>query len=162
MTKKECTLEAELLIDLDHGSTPFDIFQTVTRMNELLGIIVTETSKYTTQKGCTFETTEDEMKAFLGINLIMGINKLPSLEDHWSTGKCIGNEKIQDVMTRTRFQSILQNLHFSNNDNDDKADKWHKVRPVIKDLNKELLKVCRIVRFKVLAGTCASLKVDQV
>ena len=26
MTKKECTLEAEVLVDLDHGSTPFDIF----------------------------------------------------------------------------------------------------------------------------------------
>ena len=53
-------------------------------MNELLEIIVTKTNRYTTQKGCNFETTEDEMKAFLGINFIMGINKLPSLEDYWS------------------------------------------------------------------------------
>ena len=138
MTKKESTLEAELLVDLDHGSTPSEIFQTVTRMNELLEIIVTETNKYFTQKGPNSETTEGEMKAFLGINFIMGINKLPSSEDHWSTGNCIGNEKIQNVMTRPRFQSILQNLHFSINDNDDKADKRHKVRPVIKHLNKEL------------------------
>ena len=36
MTKKECTLEAEVLFDLDPSSTPFDIFQTVTGMNELL------------------------------------------------------------------------------------------------------------------------------
>ena len=49
------------------------------------------------------------MKAFLGINFIVGIKKLPSLEDYWSTDKCIGNEKIQNVMTRTRFQSVLQN-----------------------------------------------------
>ena len=53
-------------------------------MNELLEIIVTKTNRYTTQKGCNFETTEDEMKAFLGISFIMGINKLPSLEDYWS------------------------------------------------------------------------------
>ena len=26
MAKKECTLEAEVLVDLDHGSTSFDIF----------------------------------------------------------------------------------------------------------------------------------------
>ena len=77
MTKKECTLEAEVLVDLDHGSTPCDIFETVTGMNELLEIIVTETNRYTTQKGHNFETTKDEMKAFLGINFIMGINKLP-------------------------------------------------------------------------------------
>ena len=103
-------------------------------MNELLQIIAMETNRYTTQKSRNFETMEDEMKAFLGINFIMGINKLPSLEDYWSTNKCIGNEKIQNVMTRTRFQSILQNLHFSNNDNDDKTDKLYKIRPVIKHL----------------------------
>ena len=106
MTKKECTLEVEVLVDLDHGSTPFDIFQTVTEMNELLEITVMETNRYSTQKVHNFETTEDEMKAFLGINFIMGINKLPSLEDYWSTDKCVENEKIQNVITRTKFQSI--------------------------------------------------------
>ena len=124
MAKKKCTLEVEVLVNLDHASTPFDIFQTVAGMNELLEVIVMETNRYTTQKGRNFETTEDEMKTYLGINFIMGISKLPSLEDYWSTDKCIGNEKIQNVKTRTRFRSILQNLHFSNNDNDDKTDKW--------------------------------------
>ena len=132
MTKKKCTLEAEVLIDLDHGSTPFDIFQTVTGMNELREM---ETNRYTTQKGLNFETVKNEMKAFLGVNFIMGINKLPSLEDYRSTDKCIGNEKIQNVTTRTRFQSILQNPHYFNNDNDDKTDKSYKIRSVIKHLN---------------------------
>ena len=132
MTKKKCTLEAEVLIDLDHGSIPFDIFQTVTGMNELREM---ETNRYTTQKGCNFETVKNEMKAFLGVNFIMGINKLPFLEDYRSTDKCIGNEKIQNVTTRTRFQSILQNPHYFNNDNDDKTDKSYKIRPVIKHLN---------------------------
>ena len=50
MTKKESTLEAEILVDLDHGSTPFGIFQTVTGMNELLEIIVVETNRYAAQK----------------------------------------------------------------------------------------------------------------
>ena len=136
MTKKECTLEAEVLVDLDHGSTPFDIFQTVTGMNKLLEIMVMEMNIYTKQKGYNFEITEDEMKTFPRINFIISINKLPSLEDYWSTDKCIRNEKIQNVMTITSFQSILQNLHFSNNGNDDKTDKSHKIRPVIEHLNK--------------------------
>ena len=72
-------------------------------MNELLEIIVMKANRYATQKGSNFETTEDEMKAFLGINFIMDIKKLPSLEDYLSTDKCIGNEKIQNVMTRARF-----------------------------------------------------------
>ena len=33
---KQCALETEVLVDLDHGSTPFDIFHTVTGKNELL------------------------------------------------------------------------------------------------------------------------------
>ena len=39
-------------------------------------------------------------------------------------------------MTRTRFQSILQNLHFWNKDNDNKTDKSYQIRPVIDHLNK--------------------------
>ena len=66
----------------------------------------------------------------------MGINKLPFLEDYLSTEKCIGNEKIQNVMGRTRFQSILLNLHCSSNDNNDKTDTSYRVRPVIEYLNK--------------------------
>ena len=124
MAKKKCTLEAEVLVNLDHGSTPFDIFQTVTGMDKLLEINLMETNRYATQKGRNVEAMEDEIKAFLRINFIMGMNQLSSLENYWSTDKCIGNEKIQNVKTRTRFQSILQNLHFSNNDNDDKTDKW--------------------------------------
>ena len=89
MTKTKCTLEAEELISLDHGSTPFDIFQMVTGMNEHIEIIVTKTNRYDTQKGHNFETTEDDMKPFLGVNVIMGIKKLPSSEYYWSTDKCI-------------------------------------------------------------------------
>ena len=39
-------------------------------------------------------------------------------------------------MTRTGFQSILQNLHFSHNGNEDKTDKSYKIRPVVEHLNK--------------------------
>ena len=108
----------------------------VTGINELLEIIVTETNRYATQEGCNFETTKDEMKAFLGINFIMDINKVPSLEDYWSTGKCIRNEKMENIMTRTRFQFILHNLHFANNNNDNKTGKSYKIHPAIEYLNK--------------------------
>ena len=66
----------------------------------------------------------------------MGINKLSCLKDYWSTDKCVRNKKIQNVIIRTWFQSILQNLHFSNNDNKHKTDKLYKICPVIEHLNK--------------------------
>ena len=55
MTKKRFTLEGEVLVELDHGPTSFNMFQTVTGMNELLEIIVTETNRYATQKCRLFE-----------------------------------------------------------------------------------------------------------
>ena len=120
--KKECTLEEELLVDLGHGSRPFDIFEATTGVKKLLDTILTKTNRYAAQKDCNFETMAGEMKAFLGINLIMGINRLPSFENYWSTDKYIGNKKIKNFITGTRFQSILENLHSSNNDNDNKTD----------------------------------------
>ena len=66
----------------------------------------------------------------------MGISKLPSFEDYRSADKCIGNKRIQNVMIRARFQSILRNLHFANNGNDDKTDKSCKIRRVIEHLSK--------------------------
>ena len=44
MTKEECTLESEVHVGIDHGSTPFDLFQMVTGINELLEIVVMETN----------------------------------------------------------------------------------------------------------------------
>ena len=59
MTKKECTLETEVLVNLDHGWIPFGIFQMVTGMNNILEVIVTEMNRYATQQCCNFETTQD-------------------------------------------------------------------------------------------------------
>ena len=70
----------------------------------------------------------------------MAINKLPSIEDYWSTDRCIGNEKFQNTMTRTRFQQILQNLHFNDNHNTDKTDKTFKMKPIIDHLNSQFCK----------------------
>ena len=107
ITKKECTLEEEVLADLDHGSTLWPI-----------------ANGYRNEWICGNHCNKnDELKAFLGLDFIMGINKLPFLGDYWSTDKYIRNEKIQNVMTRTRFQSILQNFNFSNNHNGNKSDK---------------------------------------
>ena len=77
------------------------------------------------------------MKAFFGTNFITGINKLLSFKEFWSTDKFFRNEKIQNVITGTRFQSTF--FLFSNIDNGDKTDELNKMRPVIKHLNKVVL-----------------------
>ena len=42
---------------------------------------------YAQQKGIVFNVSREEMKAFLGICLIMGYNRLPNLRDYWSTDR---------------------------------------------------------------------------
>ena len=136
MERKECSVKAEVLADLDFQSTPFEIFQNAAGLDELLDIIVVESNKYANQNGRNFETTKEEIQAFLGINFVMAINKLPCIGDYWSTDKFLGNEAIRNIMTRTRFQAILQNLHFADNQEKDNSDKTFKIQPIIQHFNK--------------------------
>ena len=62
-----------------------------------------------------FQTTLEELCAFLGINILMGIHKLPKMRDYWSVDEGLGNTLIQKMMTRDRFLEVLQNLRFADN-----------------------------------------------
>ena len=62
-----------------------------------------------------FQTTLEELCAFLGINILMSIHKLPKMRDYWSIDKGLDNTLIQKTMNRDRFLEILQNLHFVDN-----------------------------------------------
>lgn len=55
------------------------------------------------------------MKAILGVNFTVYL--------------ILGLDGIQNVFTRSRFQNILQNLHFANNDTAEDTDKAYKVPP---------------------------------
>ena len=77
MTKKGCTLEAEVLFDLDHGSTPFDISQTVTGMTEFLERLFikpvmlergTECGECG-ERGNVHEDSEESLRGFRGMLL---------------------------------------------------------------------------------------------
>ena len=98
MPKKECTLASELLVSLNHSWTPFEIFNTLTNntgMTELLEISVAETNRHAIQRHLNFETTKNEIMAFMGIYFTMVVNRLPGVEDYCSTDKSTENEKIR-------------------------------------------------------------------
>lgn len=70
----------------DDVETPLDVFLTLFN-NDLLEKIAFETNLYATQtsNGRQFiPTNHDEVKCFLGINL-MGLTKKPSYKDYWSS-----------------------------------------------------------------------------
>ena len=115
--------------------TPFDMFRKVTNLDELTNLIVVQSNLYAQQNSREFQTNAKEMMAFLGINYIMSINQLPSVQIYWECGQFIGNEGIRNNMTRQRFKDILRNLHFSDNAKSDKNDKGFKICPVIDHFN---------------------------
>lgn len=82
--------------------------------NEILDIIPREINRYARQKleGQALDKWQDvtlnEIKAFLGVCIVMGVNSLPSTAESWSSDPFLGNEGIQKVMTKNRFENISQ------------------------------------------------------
>ena len=60
--------------------------------------------------------TNEEMKAYLGFCILMGINHLPALDDYWSTDPTLHYSPVADRITRDRFREISRYLHFVDND----------------------------------------------
>ena len=52
------------------------------------------------------DVTTEELWAFLGITVIMGIHRLPEIDNYWSSDRFLVVEAIQKCMSRNRFWSI--------------------------------------------------------
>ena len=135
--REECTLKAEVITEeMQEHCAPFHMLWKVTNLDELINLIVVQSNLYARQNGREFQTNAKEMMTFLGINCIMSINQVPTVQSYWECGQFIGNEGIRNTMTRQRFKDILRNLHFSDNVMRDKNDKGFKISPVIDHFNK--------------------------
>ena len=88
----------------------------------------------------------DELKAFLGFSVLMGINHLPSLNDYWSRDPHLRYAPVADRITRDRFREISRYLHFVDNDTlvprgEDGHDRLGKVRPLIDHLSTKFAQI---------------------
>ena len=82
------------------------------------------------------DVTIDEVKAYIAINIIMGINCLPTLDSYWSTHPALGCDWISSTMSKNRYMAINRFLHLNDNAfaaprNHPGYDPLHKVRPMI-------------------------------
>ena len=117
------------------------------RLPGLLSVMKTESERYAAQNGRQFQISEEEFCAFLGINLLMGINKLSTMKSYWSD-EGLGNSLIQKAMTRARFLEILQNIHFADNHEvlppkeSEEYDHAWKLRPFFDRLGKHFRICC--------------------
>jgi hypothetical protein len=110
----------------------------------IISDIVRHTNKYAlwkmAEKGeedrVWYEVTEAEMKAYLGLNIMMGINELPAYKDYWSKDLFLGNEGAKSVMTVRRYEKLTEYFHVSDRESEPAKesrnyDKLFKVREVI-------------------------------
>ncbi|XP_046685368.1 piggyBac transposable element-derived protein 4-like [Homalodisca vitripennis] len=130
------------------ASTPVDVFSALFP-DDLVDKLVFETNVYATQIGggvIRFPTTRKEMKVFLGLNILMGIKKLPSYRDYWSSEADLRDDYISSYMSVNRFGWLLTNLHINNNNDmperdSPNYDKLYKIRPLLNKLQ-ETYKAC--------------------
>ena len=125
------------LTSLDDTATPYEFFEVIWG-EDTFCYLADQTNPHTAQKkrGNWIDTSEAEMKAYLGMILAMGIHKLPSLRDYWSTNALLGVPGITRGITRNRFMTILSNLHLNDNtkmpERDSPSfDKLYKVRQLL-------------------------------
>ena len=59
--------------------------------------------------------TAEELWAYFGFMILMGINQLPALADYWKLDPTYRYGPIADRITRDRFLEISRYLHFVDN-----------------------------------------------
>lgn len=126
---------------------------------EVINHILEQTNLYASQNRQKDweDVTIAEMKAFLGMLVLMGVHPLPNVDLYWSSDPLFRVDEIANIMTCKRFKKILKNLHLNNNTNMPKRgeagfDKLYKIRPMISLMN---------TAFKNSANNTASQSIDE-
>ena len=91
--------------------TPFETFSKCIGLPGLLSMMKIESERYAAENGRQFQISEEEFCPFLGVNLLMGINKLPTMKSYWSVAEDLGNSLIQKAITQPEaHQSIDEHM----------------------------------------------------
>ena len=61
-----------------------------------------------------YNVTLEELKAYLGICVIMGLTRTPRYRSYWSSNRFLKNEEICKVFSLKRYEDITEFLHVSN------------------------------------------------
>ena len=87
--------------------------------DSLVQMIVDETNRYTEQvlQGTdkVWSITKEEIHAYMGLMILMGINHLPEIRDYWSVSEYFRYAPIADRISRDRFE-ITHFSHCVDND----------------------------------------------
>ncbi|ROT63945.1 hypothetical protein C7M84_018134 [Penaeus vannamei] len=131
-------------VPLTVESTPLDIFSYL-MTDDVIDHIVSETNLYAVARPPAASphmrrwtpTSRQEVKAYFGLRLLMGMVRLPSFRDYWSTDPGFRQTLMTEVMTRDRFDQLTTHLHFAHLEEGAPLpeDRMWKLRPVVDALN---------------------------
>ena len=137
--------EVGMKVDMADDSTCLDFFELFFTDN-VYQLILNETNRFERQKrqledsvaGNLHNFNIEELKAWLGLTLAMGLVKKTNLKSYWSTNS-VKTPLFTYTMSRDCYLAILQYLHFVNHDNapdpdDIHRDKLWKIRPFLDTL----------------------------
>ena len=78
--------------------------------------IVEETNRYAAQclegSPSQWSTCEEELRAYFGFYILMGLVKQPEIRDYWSSNETFHYSPIAKRISRNRFEAISRYLHF--------------------------------------------------
>ena len=107
----------------------------------LLDHIVEQTNLYAKQNPPSdrykwYDICSNELKAFFGLIIAIGLKKLPAIIDYWSSNPLLGTPELVQGFPINRFKHLLSYLHFNDNTTalprqNPAHDKLHKIRPVL-------------------------------
>ena len=134
-----------------NAKTPLQVFQLLLT-SAILQSIVHQTKLFASQKNMDLHFCLEELEAFIGINIAMGLLRLPQVRDYWSTNEILGTPWFPAVMPRDHFLHILTYLHLVNSTQQRKKgdvayDPLFKVRPLLNHLTAVFSKYYRPDRF---------------
>ena len=118
--------------------------------DDLFRHIVDQTNLYALQNPPSssryrwFDTSVEELKAFIGVRILMGFNVRHSYRDYWSQDPYLGAPAVVKAFPINRYSHLLSHLHFNNNQTfiprgQPGHDRLHKVRPILDRLSRVFL-----------------------
>ena len=139
-TNEVCGSTASNIADfkVQHGAkTPIEIWNYM--MDEMIELFVEQSISYARyQNDQQFSVTKSEMRQFIGILFLSGYHKVPQVHLMWDTQSDCTIQDVVRTMSRTRFWQIKKYIHFTDNTQLDKSDKFAKIRPLINLMNEKL------------------------
>ena len=85
----------------------------------------------------SFTIDTNTLKVFFTILLASGSVDLPRRRMYWEHNEDTQNTTVSSLLSRNRFDEIMQNLHVAHYSNLHKEDRFAKVRPLINKLNEQ-------------------------